>query len=622
MDKKYTVIGIAMLMLAFLLMFFQVKEAERLAEDQASTEQVAGASDEEVAYDQSEPLSEESLPSLMSVQEQPESPETSIISVANEVAAAPPERLPEETHILENAFIKVEFTSHGGAIRSVSLKEYRADLDNLEPYVFNALSKLPALSISLVGADGEVHEYAPVYKLVSSDDTSVTFSRQLASGVALIRTYTLSTETEGAGPYLIDHTTRFKNDSQTTFNIDKIYINVGTAPPAAADPQGFYLNFGYYDGRDVEFVSLSDFKGGGFFSFSSREEIKEIQRPGDAVWASVKNQFFTGVLTPKVAGAGIHAKPVKLSVLDDNGVEAVGITGSIVFDLENLQAGSASDLQMQYYVGPKEYARLSKLEKREDLVMQFGFFGFFSKPLLYVLIWIKSMVGSYGLAIVLMTIVIRLMLWPLTSKAAHSAKKMAKIQAPMQELKEKYKDNPEKLQKETLKLFRENKVNPAAGCLPIFVQIPIFLGFFYMLRTASELRFEEFLWIRDLSQPSLITTIGGFPFRLLPILMGVTMFFQMRMTPSTMDNMQKKIFQFLPFIFLGICYNFASGLVLYWTVSNCLSILQQFLTNRSKDPVSETDDKPAPSDKPEKVNPNSTQPKKKRKKKSGNKAKR
>ena len=137
-----------------------------------------------------------------------------------------------------------------------------------------------------------------------------------------------------------------------------------------------------------------------------------------------------------------------------------------------------------------------------------------------------------------------------------------------------------------MKLFKEHRVNPAAGCLPLFVQLPIFLGLYFMLRSASELRFASFLWIKDLSVPDTIAFIVGFPVNILPLLMAVSMFFQMRLMPSPMtNNMQKKIFQFMPFIFLIFCYNFPAGLVLYWTVQNVLTIVQQSISSRMKDPV-------------------------------------
>lgn len=199
---------------------------------------------------------------------------------------------------------------------------------------------------------------------------------------------------------------------------------------------------------------------------------------------------------------------------------------------------------------------------------------------------IHNFIPSWGWSIVVMTICLKLLFWPLTGKAAKSQKRMSKIAEPMKALQEKYKDNPQKKQQEMIKLFKQYKVNPAAGCLPILVQIPIFIGLFWMLRSASELRMAPFLWVQDLSQPDTLFHIFGLPFNLLPLIMGTTMFIQMRIVPMspTMDPMQRKIFQFLPLIFLVILYNFSAGLVLYWTVQNLLTILQTWTIHRRPDP--------------------------------------
>ena len=206
---------------------------------------------------------------------------------------------------------------------------------------------------------------------------------------------------------------------------------------------------------------------------------------------------------------------------------------------------------------------------------------------------IHSFVPNWGWSIVIMTIIIKLVFWPLTGKAAESQKGMAKIQAPMAELKKKYEKNPQKLQQETMKLFREHGVNPLAGCFPVLIQMPIFLGLFYMLRTAAELRYEPFLWVSDLSQADTIAVIAGFPINLFPILMGITMFYQMQTMPvsPTADPLQQKIFKFMPFIFLVFLYNFSSGLVIYWTTQNILTIIQQKMIHakKEKEPV-EVDD--------------------------------
>jgi YidC/Oxa1 family membrane protein insertase len=179
------------------------------------------------------------------------------------------------------------------------------------------------------------------------------------------------------------------------------------------------------------------------------------------------------------------------------------------------------------------------------------------------------------------------MMWPITAQASKSAKRMAKIQGPMKEIQEKYKDNKQKQQEETLKLFKQHKINPIGGCLPMFIQLPIFFGLFRMLLSASELRFAEFLWVPDLSAPeNLFSDVIPIPLNIMPLLMGASMFVQMRMTPTpTTDNASAKMMKIMPFFITAVCYNFSSGLAVYWTASNLFSIFQQWVTNRRKDPV-------------------------------------
>jgi YidC/Oxa1 family membrane protein insertase len=200
-----------------------------------------------------------------------------------------------------------------------------------------------------------------------------------------------------------------------------------------------------------------------------------------------------------------------------------------------------------------------------------------------------SWVHNYGLAIIVMTLILKTLFLPLTLTAARSGKRMQKIQPQMQALREKYKDNPQKLNQATLELFKTNKVNPMGGCLPILITIPFFVGFFVMLQSASELRFQEFLWAKDLTAPDTVGRIFGLPINIMPLLMGITMIVQMRLVPTpTVDNAQQKIFKIMPYFFTLVCYNFSCALALYSTVGNLFTIGQQLVINRMKD-----DDAPA-----------------------------
>jgi YidC/Oxa1 family membrane protein insertase len=206
-----------------------------------------------------------------------------------------------------------------------------------------------------------------------------------------------------------------------------------------------------------------------------------------------------------------------------------------------------------------------------------------------VLKFFYSLTSNYGWAIIFLTIIVRIPFIPLINKSQKSMKKMQEIQPRMAEVKEKYKKDPQRMQKEMMELYKKHKVNPVGGCLPMLLQIPVFFALYKILLIAIELRDAPFmLWIKDLSAPdtlfghipSLFPLIGGFALGPLPLVMGITMLIQQKMTPTSADPRQNKIMMFMPIIFTFMFLNFASGLVLYWLMNNILSIAQQFYINK------------------------------------------
>jgi YidC/Oxa1 family membrane protein insertase len=198
--------------------------------------------------------------------------------------------------------------------------------------------------------------------------------------------------------------------------------------------------------------------------------------------------------------------------------------------------------------------------------------------------WTQRWVFNWGLAIVLMTLIIKTVSLPFTLAASRSAKRMQKFQPQIAALKEKYKDNPQKLNQATLELFKEHKINPMGGCLPMLITMPLFFGFFTMLQSSAELRFQSFLWAPDLSAPDTVMRLFGFPLNIMPLLMAATMLFQMRLTPQpTVDNAQVKMMKFMPVIFAFICYGYSCALSIYMTINGLFTIGQQLVINRMKD---------------------------------------
>ena len=569
-------------------MFWQSKQLEEQRREQLQQEQ--SASETTAPLPESTERMDRSQASAKELSD-PASDPASVVDLfvrevdADAVTEAAPTAITEERRVvLSNDFIEAEFTTRGGAIREVHF--LRTKRGGRDEYIFNRNGQLPALSLSLSKGEGKLRELGFDYKIESQSPTSITFALDLADGLIVHRRYEIAASGEEQDPYVIKHTTSFTNRGESPKLLSKVYVNLGTSRPISKSSQQNYLNVGYFDGEDDRFIAINKLTGSrGFLGIGASSPKDEIYEEARIEWASVKNQFFASVLSSEQTAQDVFVYPVEAPMDGDGVPDRPGITGSAGYALGTVSAGGSKDLDFNFYVGPKEFKRLQALGNEQDLVMQFGFLGFFSKLLLAFMYAIHSVIPSWGWSIVIMTICIKTLFWPLTAQASKSQKRMAKIQEPMKELKEKYKDNPQKMQQETMKLFKEHQVNPLAGCLPIFIQMPIFLGLFYMLRTASELRHEPFLWVADLSQPDTLFEIGGFPFNLLPLLMGATMFLQMHMMPvsPTADPLQQKIFKFMPAIFLVFLYNFSSGLTLYWTVQNILTIVQQKITNNRID---------------------------------------
>jgi len=583
MDKKNTILGMICIGAGIGVMFWQAKQLEEQRElapppeAQEAVESVdlppAAAADPESLVRPEGAVDEESDAMLGLLAR----------DVDEQIVSEEPVQ-EEDTIKLSNEFVEVEFTTRGGAIRTVAfLRTKRGERDS---YVFNEDGLLPALSMSVAAAGGEIREFNLNFDVAAQDEHSIVFRLDAGDGLVIRRSYQLANG-EGTDPYVIRHETKFENQSEGTKALSDIYLNLGTARPIAANQPPNFLNLGVYDGDDSKFTPVNKLTGSrGFLGIGASAPREQIVEAGRYEWVSVKNQFFASVLSSPTPAREIRMQPV---YPEDTGAADLapdtGITGSAAYSIEPIPAGGSEELAFDFYIGPKEFKRLQALGNEQDEVMQFGFLSFFSKLLLSLMYAIYAVVPSWGWSIVILTILIKLLFWPLTAKASRSQKRMSKIQGPMQELREKYKDNPQKMQQETLKLFREHQVNPVAGCLPILIQMPIFLGLFYMLRTASELRHEPFLWIADLSQPDTIAVVAGFPINLMPLIMGATMYLQMSMMPvsPTADPLQQKIFKFLPFIFLIFLYNFSSGLVVYWTMQNILTIIQQKIINNQPD---------------------------------------
>jgi YidC/Oxa1 family membrane protein insertase len=235
--------------------------------------------------------------------------------------------------------------------------------------------------------------------------------------------------------------------------------------------------------------------------------------------------------------------------------------------------GAAATLTMPLYAGPQEQHRLAELAPGLDLAIDYGWLTIIAVPLFWLLSWLHQWVGNWGVAIILLTVIIKLIFYPLSEASYRSMARMRVVAPKLQRLKEQYADDRQRMQQAMMELYKTEKINPLGGCLPILVQIPVFIALYWVLLASVELRHAPFaLWINDLSRPD--------PWFILPILMGATMVIQTRLNPVPPDPVQAKVMKIMPVAFSIFFFFFPAGLVLYWLVNNILSIAQQWYINR------------------------------------------
>lgn len=588
MDIKNTLLGLFFIAAGIIVIFLQTKEIDQIKQQNGNEsankleESFSDGSNDSGNFDQL--ISTTSLDNIDGQQNALFSQEESS-SLKPYVSLGLSEA---DSYTISNEFIEVSLTTKGGGISQVRfLKTKRGNADT---YVFNSDVDLPAYSLSFK----DVNRMVPLnanFTIQENNEDSVSFVFRDSHGLVVRRSYSLSDSEEE--PYLIKHSTAILNESDGLKTIKPIYMNLGTSFPINEKESSQYLSVGTFNGDKAKFTTIDKVKN---YKFANGKEFLDsdsvLSKRDRFDWVSLQNQYYVSLFS----ASSMSVRDAQIFPVEVATQQKLGISCNVGFEIDKVGPGETKTIDTEFYIGPKEFKRIQDLGNNKDRVMQFGWFGFFSKLLLYFMSSINAFVGNWGASIVIMTIIIKFIFWPLTAKAAESQKGMSKIQEPMAELKAKYANSPQKLQQETLKLFKEHGVNPLAGCFPILIQMPIFIGLFFMLRTAAELRYESFLWVKDLSQPDTIyelSFLGGFPINIFPILMGITMFFQMRITPISpnADAFQQKLFKFLPFIFLVFLYNFSSGLVIYWTTQNLLTIIQTKIIHNRKEPILINDSK-------------------------------
>lgn len=498
---------------------------------------------------------------------------------------------PEQLLALTSENARYVFTSHGGGLKLVELVKYPDIVSrskNAPPgpvATLNPQAPAPVLAV----LDGEAVQGDGLFQLTKTA-AGVRAEKTLPNGLTLVKEFQLGTN------YLLTATVRLLNTSGQPLTVPAQEWVIGTATPMGPEDTGQAEGMLWYDGTRVQDIARPWFDNRTLGCLPGQPRAEYRGGASNVVWAAVHNQFFALAAMPAQPAPEVVVRPIPLPrpaswlahARTRNAPPPQGYQAALAYPAVTLAPGQALERRFFFYGGPKEYRILAQLadhfSNNLDLIMGFGgFFGFFAKLLLLSMNGLHALLGlGYGWIIILITVIIKAVFWPLTQASTRSMKRMQALQPQMKALQEKYKDDAAKMNKKLMEFMKENKVSPMGGCLPMVIQLPIFFGFYRMIQSAIELRGAHFLWVKDLAKPDTLAYVPGadWPINLLPLIMGATMLWQSRLTPPSpgMDPTQQKIMKYMPLMFLFILYNFSAGLTLYWTVQNLLTIAQMKLT--------------------------------------------
>ena len=474
---------------------------------------------------------------------------------------------------VQTDLFKAEIDTMGADLRKLELTKHHADNSDADNFVLLSDQIAPSVYVvqSGVAIDGlathkEVFTSAANSYQMASDQNELKVSLDWVSpaGVKLTKTYT------------------FVRDSYEV-KVDQV-INNGSS--ATVDPLAYYQII--HDSESNQGTKMMPtFTGGAYFTDAdkfkkvtfgemSKEPLSKLAKDG---WIGLVQHYFVSAWIPQ-------AKESQEFYTKDlgNKLFAIGTKSNV----SSISPGASKDLSAKLYVGPQTHSELVKAAPGLEYTVDYGWLSFIASPLFMILSMIQSFVGNWGFAIILLTILIKLAFYPLSASGYRNMAQMRELAPRLQSLKEKFGDDRQKMQQAMMEMYKKEKINPMGGCLPILVQIPVFISLYWMLLASVEMRHAPFiLWIQDLSAPDslfgripeVVPLLGGMPIGLLPILMGLSMIIQTKLNPKPADPVQAKVMTIMPLVFSIFFFFFPAGLVLYWLVNNVLSIAQQARIN-------------------------------------------
>jgi YidC/Oxa1 family membrane protein insertase len=488
----------------------------------------------------------------------------------------------EKVETLRNSDVELRFTNRGGGIAEAVMLSHIAE--DAKRVTLNSPKHMP------IGAmvDDPAKPALVEFTLTRESDTSIRCERVAPDGITIRKKFSFLQSREKKDNFLLELNLDVQNTGAQPYANADYFVALGSAAPLHPKDYPYYTRLVWCINSKARDRNVSAFQASsGFLGIGAHPAQPVFQENfAGAEWTAVTDQFFATIIAPLNAKAnGIWGRSFDVSIEQNT----AGIEGAMRMPGFQVQPGQSYTARFQIWAGPKIYHRLAQLERNEAEIMNFGIFKLVSQFLLNFLNTIHGFVKDYGVAILVLTVVVRSVLWPLQSKANQTMRKTALLAPKMQELREKYKDDPQRMNQEVMKLYKLYGINPVGGCLPMAIQIPIFFGLYQMLAQAVELRNAKFLWVHDLSQPDTVAHLPvlGWPINIIPLLMAATQVWLMAMTPKTGDPTQRRILMFTPLIFLIFCYNFAAALALYYTAQNLFSILQFWQNKRQPMPTLE-----------------------------------
>jgi YidC/Oxa1 family membrane protein insertase len=495
---------------------------------------------------------------------------------------------PEKIETLSNSDVELHLTNRGGGIKEAVLLKQIAEGD--KRVILNSPQHTPIGAIS----DQPEALTLPEFTASPESNSTVQFERTTPEQVTIRKKFFFPQSTEEKDNFVVGMDVDFENRGPNPYQTAGYFVALGSAAPIHPKDYPTYTRLVWCIHGTAKGIDVGWFGGGsGFLGMGQRAARPFYQENiAGAEWVAVSNQFFTTLMAPLTAKANqVWGRRFDVTHTPDQ--KLLGIEGALGMPGFQLQPGQTYSARFEIYAGPKLYHRLAQLPHNEAEIMDFGMFKIVCQFLLNFMNLLHSWLGNYAAAILALTTIIKLVLWPIQNRANRSMRQMSALSPKMQELREKYKDDPTRMNQEVMKLYKSYGINPVGGCLPMVIQIPIFFGLYKMLAQAVELRNAKFLWVRDLSQPDTVAHLHlpllpwPVPVNIIPLCMAATQIWLMQMTPKTGDATQRRVMMFTPLIFLFICYNFAAALALYYTTQNLFSILQFYQNKRQPMPTLE-----------------------------------